>query len=236
MTLRTRSVLVFLALVMFAFSVVFIIATLTGLTVPSTLATAEAAVGAVIVATIVTILVPATIVQEERLTVRASREAVYAAMADPRPGPRRMREIVAGDDLVGEPGAVGTRWRTTLASGMVFTSENAELPAGGILARRAASVGLAVVVAAEPPVRLVIRSQNVPRWPRRRTVMETERMLTATPAGTELTIRGTVNTALLFWLVERLQRSQSARLHRWLNERFRDELEADAENRKALPR
>jgi uncharacterized protein YndB with AHSA1/START domain len=212
MTLRTRSVLVFLALVMFAYSVVFIIATLAGLTVPSTLWIADAAIGAVAVATIVTILVPATIVQEDRLTIRAPHQAVYAAIADPRPGPRRTPEVVAVDDLVGEPGAVGSRWRTTLASGMVFTSE---------------------VVAAEPPARLVIRSQSVPRWPRRRTVIETERLLMATPAGTELTIRGTERTTLLSWLVERLQRSQSARLRRWLIERFRDELEANAENRKA---
>lgn len=207
MTLRTLSVLVFLALVMFAFSVVFTVATLAGLTIESALSAGVAVILALEVAWIVTSLVPATIVQEERLMIRAPREAIYAAIADPRPAPRRTPAVVAVDDLVGELGVVGTRWRTTQANGMAFTAE---------------------VVAAEPPARLVIRSQSVPRRLRRRTVTETERTLVATPAGTELTIRVTVHTVLVFRLVERLQRSQSAHLRRWLNERFRDELEAAA--------
>jgi hypothetical protein len=119
MTLRTRSVLV-LALVMFAFSVVFTIATLAGLTIPSALTAGVAAVIAVEAAVVVTSLVPATIVREERLTIRAPREAVYAAIVDPRSAPRRTPEVVAVEDLVGEPGVVGTRWRMTTAGGEVF--------------------------------------------------------------------------------------------------------------------
>jgi uncharacterized protein YndB with AHSA1/START domain len=215
MTLRTRSVLV-LVLLMFAFSVVFTIATLAGLTIPSALTDGVAAVIAVEVAVVVTSLVPATIVREERLTIRAPREAVYAAIVDPRCGPRRTPEIVAVEDLVGEPGAVGTRWRATLANGMVFTSE---------------------VVTAEPPARLAIRSRNVARLPIRRAVtIETERTLVTTPAGTELTIHAATHAVLLSRLIERLQRSQATRLRRWMNDRFREELEAGAENREvALP-
>jgi tetratricopeptide (TPR) repeat protein len=149
-------------------------------------------------------LMPARIIREERLTIRAPREAVYAAIADPRATPRRTPEVMAVDDLAGELGVVGTRWRMTHASGKVFTSE---------------------VIAAEPPARLVIRSRNVPRWPSRRAVIETERTLVATAGGTVLTIRVAARTVLMVWLVERLQRSQAARLRRWLNERFRDELE-----------
>jgi uncharacterized protein YndB with AHSA1/START domain len=214
MTLRTRSVLV-MAVVLVAFSVVFTVATLAGLTVPSALAVGAAAVLALEVAIIVTSLVPATIVEEKRLTIRAPREAVYAAIADPRPGPRRTPDIVAVDDFVGEPGVVGTRWRTTQANGMVFTSE---------------------VVAAEPPARVVTRSRNVRRWPSRRTVIETERTLVAAPGGTVLTIRAAMPTVLMGRLIERLQRSRAARRRRWLNERFRDELETDAENRRVALR
>jgi hypothetical protein len=58
----------------------------------------------------------------------------------------------------------------------------------------------------------------------------------ATPAGTELTIRVAVHTVLWNRLVDRLQCSHAARMRRWLNERFREELESGAENRKvALP-
>lgn len=212
MKAQPRAVAVYLVLLTFGFSVVFTIATLVGLTIPSALAAGAAAVVALAVATIVTSLVPATIVQEERLTIRAPREAVYAAIADPRPAPRRTPAVVAVDDLVGEPGVAGTRWRTTQANGMVFIAE---------------------VVAAEPPARLVIRSWNVPRRPRRRTVIETERTLVATPAGTELTVHAAMHTVLVLRLVELLQRSQAARLRRWLNERFRDELEAGVEKREA---
>jgi tetratricopeptide (TPR) repeat protein len=207
MTLRTLWLLVLLALLMFAFSVVFTVVTLAGLTIESALSAGVAVVLALEVAWIVTRLVPATIVWEERLTIRAPREAVYAAIADPRPAPRRTPEIVAVDDLVGEPGVVGTRWRMTQSSGIVFTSE---------------------VVAAEPPARLVIRSRNVARWSSPRMVIETQRTLVATPEGTVLAIRVAVRTVLMVWLVERLQRSQAARLRRWLNKRFRDELEHDA--------
>jgi uncharacterized protein YndB with AHSA1/START domain len=209
MMLRTLWVLVFLALLISAFSVVFTIAMLAGLTIESALSGGAAAVLALEVAWIVMILVPTTIVREERLSIRAPREAVYAAIADPRPAPRRTPEVVAVDDLVGEPGMVGTRWRTTQANGMVFTAE---------------------VVAAEPPARLVIRSRNVPRWWSRRAVIETERTLVATPGGTVITVRVAAHTVLMVRLVEWLRRSQVARRRRWLNERFRDELEIDAEN------
>jgi tetratricopeptide (TPR) repeat protein len=204
MTLRTLSVVVFLALLMLAISVVFTIASLAGLTIESALAAGVVVALALEIAAIVMSLVPARIIREERLTIRAPREAVYAAIADPRATPRRTPEVVAVDDLAGELGVVGTRWRMTHASGKVFTCE---------------------VIAAEPPARLVIRSRNVPRWPSRRAVIETERTLVATPGGTVLTIRVAARTVLMVWLVERLQRSQAARLRRWLNERFRDELE-----------
>jgi tetratricopeptide (TPR) repeat protein len=207
MTLRSLSVLVFLALLMLAFSVVFTIATLAGLTIESALAAGIAVALALEISAIVMSLVPARIIREERLTIGASREAVYAAIADPRAAPRRTPEVVAVDDLAGELGVVGTRWRMTHASGKVFTSE---------------------VIAAEPPARLVIRSRNDPRWPSRRAVIETERTLVATPGGTVLSIRVAARTVLMVWLVERLQRAQAARLRRWLNERFRDELEQAA--------
>jgi uncharacterized protein YndB with AHSA1/START domain len=209
MMLRTLWVLVFLALLIFAFSVVFTIATLAGLTSESALSAGVAAVLAVEAAWIVIVLVPATIVREERVTIRAPREAVYAAIADPRPAPRRTPEIVAVDDLVGEPGVVGTRWRMTQANGVVFTAE---------------------VVAAEPPARLVIRSRNVPRSWRRRVVIETERTLVATPGGTVVTVRVATHAVLVLRLVERLLRPQFERRRRWLNERFRDDLETDAES------
>jgi hypothetical protein len=99
---------------MFAFSVVFAIATLTGFTIPSALIVGELAGLALIVAPIVAVivmaLVPATIIKEERLTIRAPREAVYAAIADPRSAPRHNhgdrgggrarcgRHALAGDD------------------------------------------------------------------------------------------------------------------------------------------
>ena len=174
--------------------------------------------GAVVVLNVMR-FVRTTIIQEDRLTIRASRAAVYAAIADPRSAPRRDPAIVAVDDLVGELGVVGTRWRTTHANGLVFAAE---------------------VVAAEPPA--LIRSRHVPRWPRhvprwrrpRITALEMERTLVATPAGTELTIRRVVHTMLLFRLVEPLTRSDAARQRRWVNERFREELEVGAENRKVL--
>jgi len=127
---------------MFAFSVVFTIVTLAGLTIPFALIAGEAAVAVLAIASLIMSLVPATIVQEERLTIRAPREAVYAAIADPRSAPRRTPEVVAVEHLAGEPGVVGTRWRTMLVNGMVLTAE---------------------VVAAEPPIRLVIRSRHDPR-------------------------------------------------------------------------
>jgi hypothetical protein len=215
MTLRTRWVLVSLALLMFAFSVAFAIATLAGLTILSALIAGEAAAAALIIVLLVMNRVPATMIREEQLTIRASREAVYAAIADPRSGSRHSPDVVAVEDLVGEPGVVGTRWRTTLANGMVVTAE---------------------VVAAEPPARLVIRSRNVPLWPRRRTFMiETERSLVTTPAGTEITVRMmAMNASLLARLIERFQRAQAARRRRWSNERLRDELEA-AEKHKVAP-
>jgi len=199
---------------MFAFSVVFTIVTLAGLTIPFALIAGEAAVAVLAIASLIMSLVPATIVQEERLTIRAPREAVYAAIADPRSAPRRTPEVVAVEHLAGEPGVVGTRWRTMLANGMVLTAE---------------------VVAAEPPVRLVIRSWHDPRWPRRAVVIETERTLVATPAGTELTIRMVMHAVLWHRIIERLQHSQVAHRHRWSNERLRDELEADAKSHKAVP-
>jgi uncharacterized protein YndB with AHSA1/START domain len=210
MKVQKLVLVVYLALLTFAFSVVFTIATLAGLSIPSALAAGAAAIVALSVVMIVASLLPATIVQEERLTIRAPREAVYAAIADPRPGPRRTPAIVAVDGLVGEPGATGSRWRTRFANGAVFTAE---------------------VVTAEPPARLVIRSRNVPRRPRRRVVVETERTLTATPAGTEVAIRSAMHTVLVVRLVERLQSSQAERLRRWGNDRFRDELEAGAATR-----
>ncbi len=209
MTLRTRAVLI-LALALFVFSVVFTIATLAGLDIPLALIVGAAAVVAVEVAGIVMSLVPAAanLIEEERLTIRASQEATYAALADPRWW-QRSPEIMAVDDLVGKPGVVGTRWRTTLANGMVFTVE---------------------VVAAEPPARLVIRSRHEnPRWPRRGLVIETERTLVAIPAGTELTIRAVMHAVLLIQLLTRLQRSRATRLRRWIYERFRDELEVKPE-------
>jgi G:T-mismatch repair DNA endonuclease (very short patch repair protein) len=60
-------------------------------------------------------------------------------------------------------------------------------------------------------------------------VIESERTLVATPAGTELTIRVATHGVLWHQLVARLQRSQAARLRRWLNERVQEELEAGAE-------
>jgi uncharacterized protein YndB with AHSA1/START domain len=218
MKVRTVLVLQQLALLAsqtFAFSVVFTIATLAGLPIPSAMMAGAAAAIALAVASIIMKLVPATIIHEDRLTIRAPREAVYAAIADPRPAPRRTPAVVAVDDLMGEPGAAGTRWRATYANGAVFASE---------------------VVAAEPPARLVICSHDLARSPRRRTVFETEGTLIATPAGTELTIHVAVQTVLWNRLVERLRSSQAAPLRRWLNERFREELEAGAENREVALR
>src|SRR5215475_4004414 len=80
------------------------------------------------------------------------------------------------------------------------------------------------------PARLVIRSRHDPRWPRRGVVIDRERTLVATPAGTELTICAVMHAALWHQLLARLQRPQDTRLRRWLNERFREELEAGAEN------
>jgi hypothetical protein len=135
-----------------------------------------------------------------------------SAIADPRSAPRRNPAVVAVDDLMGEPGVVGTRWRMTTAEGEVFANE---------------------VVAAEPPAHLVIRSRHVPRRARPRTVVETEQTLVAAPAGTQLTTRVALHTVAGYRLVERFGCLQTARLRRWSNERFRDELEAGAENRKA---
>jgi hypothetical protein len=49
------------------------------------------------------------------------------------------------------------------------------------------------------------------------------------PEGTVLTTRVAVHTVLGYRLIERLGRSQAARLRRWSNERFWDELEVDVE-------
>jgi uncharacterized protein YndB with AHSA1/START domain len=209
MTFRTLWVIAHLALVTFAFSVVFVIATLAGLSIPFAVIAGEAAAIALAVASLVMSLVPATIIQEERLTIKAPREAVYAAIVDPRSAPRLRPDIVAVDDLVGEPGVVGTRWRTTEANGMVFTAE---------------------VVAAEPPARVVTRSRHDPPWPRRGLIIEAERTLVATPAGTELTIRMVMYAVLWHQLIVRLRRSQATRMRRWMNDRFREKLEAGAEN------
>jgi hypothetical protein len=200
--------IVYLAVLAFAFSVVSTIATLAGATIPSAMAAGALAAVVVAAATIVASLLPTTIVHEERLTIAAPRERVYAAIADPRPGPRRTPAILAVDWLAGEPGAVGSRWRTTSANGVIFAAE---------------------VVAADPPARLLIRMQSIPRRPQRRVVVETERTLEATPAGTELTVRGAMRTVLVARLLERPQRSQAEHLRRWTNDRFREELEPAAE-------
>jgi len=69
---RTLWVLVLLALMTFAFSVAFVVATLAGLNIPLALIAGEAAAAAQGIASIVMSLVRATIIQEERLTLAST--------------------------------------------------------------------------------------------------------------------------------------------------------------------
>jgi hypothetical protein len=134
-----RLLLVWLAVTVFC--VAFVVATLAG---GSRWSAATAAVVAVVVLYVlvnITYMVRTTEVVEERLLVRAPLERVHELLADPRDVLRWAPAVVAVEDLVGEPVAVGSRWRVHYVNDLVLASE---------------------VVAAEPPFRVLVRSRGVP--------------------------------------------------------------------------
>jgi uncharacterized protein YndB with AHSA1/START domain len=207
MKARTLTLIV-LALVALVFCLPFVVATLAGLS-----AFGAALVGMVVlyvlaVPWIVMCIVPTTIVRETHVTINAPRERVFATIADPRQASRLTPSVASVDELAGEPGVAGARWTTRLANGTRFLGE---------------------VVEAEAPARIVTRSRSAPRWPRRPVVIEVERTLVATPAGTEIGVRQVTRTVLTARFILWLARSQMEHLRVWSDERLKADLEAGAE-------
>ena len=86
------------------------------------------------------------VVHYDQINIQAPRDRVFAAIADPRHAPRLTPAVASVDELVGEPGAKGSRWKTRFSNGTRLFSEFVEVDA---------------------PARIVVRSRSAPRWPRR---------------------------------------------------------------------
>jgi uncharacterized protein YndB with AHSA1/START domain len=151
------------------------------------------------------VLVPATVTIEETLTVAAPREVVYRTTTDPRNHIRWSPVVMAVRDLTGDPAVTGTRWHTQYAPRVTYVVE---------------------VLAAEPPVRNVIRSRTVTSGMRRPTTIVSERTYREVPNATEVHVRQVVHTQLVGRAALRLQRSSRERQRMWSNARLRAELEA----------
>jgi len=192
----------FLAIV---FSVPYVVATAMGW---PPLKAADAGLLAALVTALLmlaAVLVPATVTIEETLTVAAPREVVYRTTTDPRSLTRWSPAVMAVRDLTGDPAVIGTRWHTQYAPSITYAVE---------------------VLAAEPPVRHVIRSRTVTSGLRRPTTTVSERTYREIPNGTEVHVRQVVHTQLVGRVALRLQGASRERQRQWSNARMRAELEA----------